>query len=103
MVRVSHLMAISILLAGLCRAADAQQLQVVWQSILSSKNDSSIPQLKELEAIIQKHYESITPHGRRILIPVALRCALSPSLKVRESGMILGPKTRPQKVLTKMH
>ena len=69
-----------ILVVGLCRAADVQQLVGLYQSILSSEDDSRIPKLEELGSQdMQDTIESSSADEIKVLLPLAKQCVQSPS------------------------
>lgn len=79
-----------ILGVGLCWAADVQQLANLYQSIVSSKDDSGIPKLEEFSS---QDFEDVIERASadeiKLLLPLARQCVKSPRQKVRYEGFTL--------------
>ena len=79
-----------ILVVGLCRAADVQQLVKLYEAILSSEDDSRIPKLEELASQdIEDVIELASADEIKLLLPLAKQCVHSRRQKIRFAGLHL--------------
>ncbi len=87
-----------LLSVSLCRGADFKQVEAIYQSILSSNDDSSIPSVKELRSQgMEDSIKALTSAEIQALLPLAKQCWQSPRKGVRTEGLslMLGISLRP--------
>jgi len=76
--------------ALLCRASDLGQLQQLYEGILHSENDASLPKRESLDTQdMEDRLKALTAEDARALLPIGQECLHSERARVREEGLAL--------------
>ena len=79
-----------LLSVSFCSAADFKQIESLYQSVLSSNDDSALPSAKQLHSPdIEDGIKTLPPAEVEVLLPLAKQCWQSPRKHVREAGFSL--------------